>query len=180
MYIPVVRCLTPNDSSSCVDGIIYHQVLYVLHRLVSWGVSNFGSRLIKSRENRTFLVWYWVRPLALIPQTGLIVTSLPDNAIISYPDLSQWSANKWDLGRENCALASKKVWASSKIQKERSKEFLKKSNIVKELVGFLGRKKISKQVLKWHLRQAKDLTRLIINHLLSNLTIIRNPAGAFL
>ena len=29
-------------------------------------------------------------------------------------------------------------------------------------------------------RQAKDLTRLIINHLLSNLTNIRNPAGAFL
>ena len=26
MYIPVVRCVTPNGSSSCVDGIIYHQV----------------------------------------------------------------------------------------------------------------------------------------------------------
>ena len=39
---------------------------------------------------------------------------------------------------------------------------------------------LSKQVLKWHLRQAKDLTRLIINHLLSNLTNIRNLAGAFL
>ena len=66
MYIPVVKCLTRNGSSS-----------YVLHQLVWWGVSNFGSRLIKSRENRLF-----------------------------------WS---------NCALASKKVWTSSKIQKEGSK-----------------------------------------------------------
>ena len=43
MYIPVVKCLTPNGSSS-----------YVLHQLVWPGVSNFGSRLIKSRENRLF------------------------------------------------------------------------------------------------------------------------------